>query len=124
MSEIRVVELQETEFGEKAVIESPFESKDYIKHLPWKDYSEELKSHGSLKEKAKDRGTNVKSSDMKEVFDSMEDFGFSDDFSTHVSWDPEALNGDGAWTIDRSAVMEAAKFWEFAGFSVKVEPQL
>ena len=121
---IEVAEIQETSFGEKAVIDSPFEAKDYIKFLPWNAYSEEIKDHGSLKAKAEDRGTNVKSSDMKKIFDAMEKYGFSDDFTTHVSWDPDALNGEGAWTIDTSAVEEAADFWQFAGFNVQITADL
>jgi hypothetical protein len=119
---ITVVEIQETEFGEKAVIDSPFDAKDYIKHLPWKEYGEEVNEHGSLKRKAEDRGTNVKSSDMLEVFDSMEQYGFSDDFATHVSWDPNAIGPDeGAWTIDVEALPEACDFWQFVGYNISNE---
>ncbi len=121
---IEIVEVQETDFGEKAVVDSPFDAKDYIKHLPWKEYQEEVDEHGSLKEKAESRGTNVKSSEMLEVFDAMEKYGFSDDFATHVSWDPDALSGDGAWTIDREAVEEAADFWQFVGFNVEINADL
>lgn len=118
---IRVVEVIETDFGEKAVIDSPFESKEYIKHLPWKEYGEEVGEHGSLKAKAESRGTNTKTSELMEVFDAMAQFDFSDDLSTHVSWNPNALDGSGAWTIDRESVGEVVNFWEFAGFNVEVE---
>lgn len=113
---IEIAEIQETDFGEKAVIESPFEAKDYIKHLPWQEYSEEVAEHGSLKGKAESRGTNTKTSELVEVFDAMEEYGFSDDFATHVSWD----NQQKAWTIDVDAIDEAADFWQFAGFTVEV----
>lgn len=119
---ITAVEIQEQEFGEKVVLDSPFEAKDIIKNLPWKEYSEEIDEHGSLKEKAESRGTNTKTSDLMEVFDMYEQYGFSDDFATHVSWDPDALGPEqGAWTIDREAWQEAADFFQFAGYSVEVE---
>jgi hypothetical protein len=122
---IEIVEVQETDFGEKVIVDSPFEAKDFIKHLPWKEYQEEVSEHGSLKQKAKDRGTNVKTSELMEVFDSMEEYGFPDDFATHVSWDPNALGVDeGAWTIDREAVDTAADFWRFVGFNVKISADL
>lgn len=118
---IEAVEVQETDFGEKVVIKSPFEAKDLIKHLPWKEYGEEVSEYGSLKEKAEARGTNTKTSELIQVFDAYEKYGFSDDFATHVSWDPEALGPDqGAWTIDREAWVEAADFFQFAGYNVEV----
>lgn len=118
---ILAVEVQETDFGEKVVLDSPFESRHHIKHLPWKEYSEEVQEHGSLEEKAKSRGTNTKTSELQEVFDAMEQYGFSDDFATHVSWDPEAMGPDsGAWTIDVEAWTEAADFFQFCGYSVEV----
>lgn len=124
-STIRVVEVQETEFGEKAVIDSPYESKEYISNLPWKEYQDELQEHGSLKKKAESRGTNVKTSEMLEVFDAMEQYGFSDEFATHVSWDPNALGPEeGAWTIDVEAVEEAADFWQFVGYNVQIDCDL
>jgi hypothetical protein len=119
---ITAVEIQEQEFGEKVVLQSPFEAKDLIKHLPWKEYSEEVSEYGSLKEKAEARGTNTKTSELMQVFDAYEKYGFSDDFATHVSWDPNALGPDtGAWTIDRGAWTEAADFFQFAGYTVEVE---
>lgn len=119
---IRVAEVRESQYGEEAIIDSPFEAKDYIKHLPWKEYSEEVSEHGSLKGKAESRGTNVKTSDLMQVFNDMEQYGFSDDFATHVGWDPDGLGPEeGAWTIDVEAVDEAVDFWQFAGFKTVVE---
>lgn len=119
---ITAVEVQETDFGEKVVLDSPFEAKDHIKHLPWKEYSAEVSEHGSLREKAESRGVNTKTSELTEVFDAMEQYGFSDDFSTHVSWDSEALGpSEGAWTIDVEAFGEAKDFFEFCGYNVEVE---
>mgnify|MGYP006875064493 FL=1 len=118
---IKAVAVLDTDFGEVVAIDSPYESKDYISHLPWKEYSEEVAEYGSLKQKAADRGTNVKTSQLTEVFDAMESYGFSDDFCCHQSWDPEALGEDGgAWTIDREAWPEAADFFQYAGFDVEV----
>lgn len=119
---ITAVAVQETDFGEKVVLDSPFEAKDVIKHLPWKEYSEEVDEYGSLKEKAESRGTNTKTSQLVEVFDAYEQYGFSDDFATHVSWDPDAIGPDqGAWTIDAESFDEAKDFFEFAGYHVEVE---
>ena len=118
---ILAVAVQETDFNEKVVLDSPFEAKDYIKFLPWKAYSEEVKEHGSLKGKAESRGTNTKTSQLTEVFADIEQYGFSDDFATHVSWDPEALGpNSGAWTIDVNSFDEARDFFEFAGYNVEV----
>jgi len=117
---IRVESIQETQYGEKAVIESPYDAKDYIKFLPWKAYKDEVNEYGSLKEKAQARGTNTKTSELLELFDSMEQYGFSKDFATHVSWDSNALNGGGAWTIDAEAVPEAADYWQFVGYTVEM----
>lgn len=121
---IRIVEVQETKFGEKAVVDSPYDAKNYIKHLPWKEYSEELKEHESLQSKAEARAgadTNTKTSAFLTPFTEMEQYGFSDDFATHVSWDPSALDTGGAWTIDVEALEEAVDFWQFAGFDVEVD---
>lgn len=119
---IRVVEIQETEFGEKAVVDSPFEARFAIKFLPWQEHEEELEEYGSLREKAEERfGANTKSSDMVELFDAMEQYGFSKDFASHASWDPDALDGGGAWTVDVEAMHEAADFWQFFGYDVVFE---
>jgi hypothetical protein len=118
---IIAVSVVETDFGEKVVLESPFEAKDHIKHLPWKEHQEEVREHGSLKGKAESRGVNTKTSQLTEVFDAMEQYGFSNDFATHVSWDPDAIaEGSGAWTIDVEAFEEAKDFFEFCGYSVEV----
>lgn len=117
---ITAAEVLETDFGEVVAIDSPYESRHYLKHLPWKEYQKEIDEYGSLKEKAEARGTNTKTSDLVEVFSSYEQYGFSDSFATHISWEPEALGGGGAWTIDREAWPEAADFFQYAGFDVEV----
>jgi hypothetical protein len=111
----------ETDFGEKVALDSPYETKDLIKYLPWKSYAEEIEEYGSLKKKAEARGTNTKTSDLMRVFDEYERYGFSDDFATHASWDPDAIPGEsGAWTIDVEAFDEAADFFGFCGYNVEV----
>lgn len=118
---ITAVEVIETDFDEKVVIDSPYEAKDYISNLPWNEYGEEVAEHGSLKGKAQSRGINTKTSQLVEVFDAMEEYGFSDDLSCHQSWDSDALGaGDGAWTVDRTAWEEVADFFEFVGYNVEV----
>jgi hypothetical protein len=118
---IKVVEVVETQYGEKAVIDSPYESRHYMKHLPWKPYKEEIEEHGSLQAKAESRGTNIKTSELMEVFEVLEAFDFSDDFATHASWNPDGLgDGKGAWMIDSDAVLEATELWQFAGFNTEI----
>lgn len=118
---IRVAAVIETQYQEKVALDSPYSSRHYLKHLPWKSYEEEVDEHGSLKAKAESRGTNVKTSELMEVFDAYEQYGFSDDFAAHQSWEPDALGpDDGAWTIDKDSFEEAADFFEFAGFTVEV----
>lgn len=124
---IRIVEVQETKFGEKAVLDSPYDAKNYIKHLPWQEYSEELQEHDSLQAKAEARAdddTNTKTSMFRDPLIDMEQYGFSDDFATHVGWDPSALDTGGAWTIDVEALDEAVDFWQFAGFTVEVDANI
>lgn len=116
---IVAVEVQEQKFGEKVVLDSPFDSKDFLKVLPWKEMQEEVEEHGSLREKAVSRGM----SNDNVAIDAAEDFGFSDDLATHVSWDSSALGPDsGAWTVDVESFEEVAEFLEFAGFPVEVKP--
>jgi hypothetical protein len=118
---ITAVAIIENDFGEKIALDSPYESRHVIKFMPWQAYSEEIDEYGSLQEKAEARGTNTKTSELTKVFDMYEQYGFSDDFATHVSWEPNALGpDDGAWTIDKDSFEEAADFFEFAGFTVEV----
>jgi hypothetical protein len=118
---IKAEAVLETDFGQKIALDSPYESKSLIKHLPWKEYQEEVDKYGSLKEKAEARGTNTKTSELLEVFDAYEKYGFSDDFACHQSWESDALGPDsGAWTVDKECWVELADFFQFAGYSVEV----
>ena len=38
---ITVTMIQETNFDEEAVLNSPYEARFVVKHLPWKEYQEE-----------------------------------------------------------------------------------
>ena len=116
---ITAFEVQETDYGEELVLKSPFDAKEFIQVLPWKDLSEEIAEHGSLRAKAEGR-------DVAEgAIQAAEDFGFSDDFAAHASWDPNALGRDnGAWTIDVDAWGEASEFFEFVGFETEVAPDV
>jgi len=111
---IVAVEIQETEYGEVLALQSPFDAKDFIQALPWKSLSEEVEEHGSLRAKLEGR-------DVPEAaIQAAEDFGFSDAFSTHASWDPNAFGyEDGGWTIDVDAGDEASNFFEHWGFDVE-----
>jgi hypothetical protein len=122
---IRAEKVIETQFDEKVALQSPYSSRHYLKHLPWKSFGEEIDEHGSLKNKAESRGTNTKTSELLEVFEVYQQFGFSDDFSVHHSWDPHALDDDeGAWVVDRNSFDELREFFEFAGFEVEVAEQV
>jgi hypothetical protein len=111
---ITAVEVIETEYGEKIALESPFEAKDFISVLPWKEVSEEVEEHGSLREKAISRGMD----EDNVALDAVSDFDFSDDLATHVSWDPDVLD-NGAWMVDTDAWDEIAEYFEHCGFDVE-----
>jgi|APHM01.1.fsa_nt_gi hypothetical protein len=117
---ITVVEVQETQFGEKVLLDSPYESRHLIKHAPWKKYEEEVEEYGSLREKAESRGVNTKTSELFRVFDTFEMFEFSDEFAAHQSWESDALDGGGAWSVDRECWDELSDLFEFAGYEVAV----
>lgn len=116
---ITAVEVQDTDFGYKLVLQSPFDAKDFIQALPWKELREEVGEHGSLRAKLESRGV------AEGAIMAAEDFEFSDDYAAHASWDPNALGyEDGAWVIDRDAWDEAKEFFEFAGFDTEVRPEV
>jgi len=109
---ITVVEVQETEYGEKLALESPYDAKDFIKALPFYEYSEYDDYISEL------HGMDVANA----VVDAVTDYEFSDDFGTHRDWYPKALGPDsGAWLIDRESWNEASEFFEFCGFETEVD---
>lgn len=116
---ITAVEVQETEFGEKLALQSPFDAKEFIQAMPWKTTREEVEEHGSLRAKAEQR-------DVAEgAIQAAENFEFSDDFASHANWEPNALGrGEGAWTIDVDAWEEASDFFEFCGFETSVSTSI
>jgi len=91
----------ETQFGEKAVIDAPYEAKDFVKHLPWEDGAVD-------RDRMKDDG--VPDSRIVE----FEGFDFGET-SAHASFDFEDKN----WLIDVDAVDTATEFWEGLGFTVE-----
>lgn len=112
---IEAAEIQETDYGAKLVLESPYDAKEFINALPWKELQEEVEEHGSLRAKLEGRGVD------DAAIRAAEEFGFSDEFAAHPSWDPNALGYEhGAWVIDVDAWDEAAEFFEFAGFETSV----
>lgn len=112
---IEAVEIQETEYGEKVVLDSPFEAKEFINVLPWKTLEEEVDEFGSIRAKAESRDVD------DAAIRAAEEFEFSDDFAAHASWDPNGIGyEDGAWVIDVDAWEEAREFFEFSGYTVKV----
>jgi len=122
---IVAVEVQETDYDEKVVLQSPFDAKDFIKVLPWKELSEEVSEHGSLREKAVSRGMGQDAVAIQAIEDYMEQEGLPADFAAHASWDPNALGyEDGGWTIDAAALEQAFDFFEFAGFETENRTEL
>jgi hypothetical protein len=113
-ADIIAVEVQETKYDEVVVLETPYDAKDFIDALPWNTLEEEEEEHGDLRTKLENRDV------ADAAIQAAEDFNFSDTFSAHQSWDPNALGRDnGAWTIDRDALGEALEFFEFCGFEVE-----
>lgn len=122
---IVAVEVQEREFGEKVVLQSPFDAKDFIKVLPWKELQEEVAENGSLREKAVSRGMSEDNVAIKAIEDYIEKEGFSSTFAAHASWESDALGrSEGAWTIDASAWDEAQDYFEFCGFETQNQTNL
>jgi len=122
---IVAVEVQETDFGEKVVLQSPFDAKDFIKVLPWKELQEEVAESGSLREKAVSRGMSEDNVAIQAIEDYMEEEGFSSTFATHASWESDALGrSEGAWTIDAEAWSEAQEYFEFCGFETQNQTNL
>jgi len=122
---ITAVEVQETDFGEKIVLQSPFEAKDFITVLPWKEFQEEVAEYGSLREKAVSRGIDPDSVAIQAIEDYIDEGGLSDTFAAHASWESDALGrNEGAWMIDVDAWDEAQRYFEFCGFETENKTDL
>lgn len=97
---ITAVEIQETEYGEKVVLDSPFESKEYVKFLPWGDGDEP-------------------NYDELEADTDTPSFEFSDGYASHT----KALFDDGdfeGWAVDVDSWEETREFFESVGFTVEI----
>lgn len=112
---IVAVEIQETQYGEKVAIQSPFDAKDFIKAMPFNefgtydDYEKELRRNDITGAAAQ----------------AALDFEFSDTFATHRSWETNAFGKEqGGWLIDTGAWTEAKEFFEFAGFETENKTEL
>ena len=122
---IVAAEVVDTQYGEKVLLRSPFDAKDFVKVLPYFDVQSELEEHGSLRRKATSRGMSEDNIAIVAVEDYMDEHGFADDFAAHPSWESDAFGiDDGAWTIDADALEEAFEFFEFAGFETKNQTNL
>lgn len=120
---ITALEVHETEYEEKVVLDFPFDAKDFIKIMPWGEYSEEVANNGSLRAKAVSRGMSEDNVAIKAAEDYHEQHGFSDDFATHTDWDKDGFGIPGVeWAVDIDAdsFEEARRFLEFCGFEVEV----
>lgn len=99
MSEtITAVEIQETDFGEKVVLDSPYDAREYIAYMPWEN------------------GDGTNPDELDEDTDEP-DFEFSDGFEAHHTWDGEAYN----WLVDVDAFSEIREYFESVGFEVTVD---
>lgn len=115
---IRAVERIETDFDEKIILDSPFEAKEFINALPWQKLEDEEEEYGSLEAKLESRDV------ADAAIDAAAQFGFSDDFASHATWDPDKLDGRGAWLIDADTFHEAADFFQFVGYDVEIDDNL
>lgn len=119
---VTAVEVQETNYGEKVAITSPYEARDFFNALPFMKYSEEVEKYGSLRQKAEERG---KPDADSPALDAVESYGFPDDFAAHASWDGNALGAkQGAWMVDVEALDETMAFLEFCGFDVEISDDI
>lgn len=98
---ITAVEIVETDFGEKVLLKSPFEAKQYIKYMPWQP------------------GDGVNYDELEDDAETP-DFNFSSEFGTYA----KPLYEDGqfaGWKVAVDSFPEAVEFLESVGFDVDVE---
>lgn len=118
-------EVIDTQYGEKIVLKSPYDAKDFIKIMPFKQLQEEVAENGSLREKEVSRGMSADNVAIDAIEDYIEQEGFSSTFATHRSWESDALGrSEGAWTIDVGAWDEAQDYFEFCGFKTQNQTNL
>lgn len=94
---ITAEEIQETNFGEKVVLDSPYEARDYVAFMPW------------------DNGDDTNPDEFEDSGD-VPDFEFSDDFGAHHKWDADEYK----WKVDVDAFEEIHAYFESVGFEVEV----
>jgi hypothetical protein len=95
---IKAEEIVETNFGEKVLLDSPYEAKQFIKFMPWGEDDDV-----NFEELEEDTHT--------------PDFEFSSNFSCHASWNADRT----AWEIDVGSFEEASRFFESVGIDVDDE---
>lgn len=111
---IIAVEVQETEYGEKVALQSPFDAKDFIKALPWEQAIDEIEDHGSIRSMAEESGV------ASAAVDAAADFEFPDDYASHASWDPNAFGyEEGGWTVDADTLEETLEYFKHCGFETE-----
>jgi len=100
MSEITITatDVVETNFGEKVLLDSPYEAKQFIKFMPWAE------------------GDDVNYDELESDTETPE-FEFSDGFSCHSTWDADEYS----WAIDAGCFSEAREFFESVGITVDVD---
>jgi hypothetical protein len=103
MSEITITatEVVETPFGEKVLLDSPYEAKQYIKYMPW--------SAGD--------GVNYDEHDEDTL---TPDYESSEDFACHSSWNPDEYS----WAIDADTFGQAVDFFESVDIEVDDNTEL
>lgn len=98
---ITMVEVYETEYGEKVQLDTPYKAREYIKYMPW----------------SRDDTVNGEELEPKTI---APDFEFSEGFASHYSWNPT----DYVWEIDRDSIHEAIEYFESVGFDIDDETGL
>ncbi len=94
-AEVTATTIVETEFGEKAALDTVYKCRHYLNALPWgeeDDYDESRLSD------ANDRP----------------DFTFESGFAAHQRWNPD----ESRWEVDAEALPVLEKYFEAAGFEV------
>lgn len=97
---VKFGETIETEYGEKTVLDSPYEAKGYLNALPFQpddDFDES----------------------RLEEDDDVPAFNFPDEFGAFQTWDAD----NSRWMVAADSVDVLKEYFEEAGFDVEIEGQ-
>jgi len=99
---VRIKEIVESEYGEKAIIDISYDHRHYVQVLPWGDGQ-----HGEAGVPQSDRVPDF-------IGEDAESYDWPDDYEAHQNW-----NGDN-WEIDVDALDEAISFWKAQDFNIEL----